>query len=244
MSSLSDDWAALESLARRCADREREDEAWPALMLGLEPKLRALVRYERIGRLREREDDLRNIVVDVFEKLSRERFRVLTGYFAYPRRPGFRGWVRAVLRTTAIDYLRRHAEYSRDPEAESRWVKLATLTSGIEGDTAGSLNARRRQVLCDLAEAAVAAREAVAGDDDAIGELARTWKVAPLHVRRLVAKGQLYHPAFELALAGHTQAEIASRLGVTRREIELVIQYAEEFLHLRYRSRPDGISND
>ena len=71
VSSLADDWAALESLARQCAEREGEDTAWPGLMLGLEPKLRALVRYERIGRLRDREDDRRNIVVDLLEKLSR-----------------------------------------------------------------------------------------------------------------------------------------------------------------------------
>ena len=105
-------WKTIEDLAKRVIGEDGA-ASWPALMAALQPKLQVLVRYQKIGRLRRREDDLRNIVVKVFEKLSARDFAALRSYFAMAQPPSFTGWLRRVVRTSAIDYMRQHPEYRR-----------------------------------------------------------------------------------------------------------------------------------
>ncbi len=72
--------------------------------------------------------------------------------------------------------------------------------------------------------------------DNAFGQLAAMSQVPRLFIRRLVRKGALFGPVLNLLFQGKSSAEIAPDLSVTRREVELSVQYVEEFLAARYRS--------
>ena len=230
------DWSRLETSAARAA--AGDEDAWSEFMAGLSPKLSHLVRRQRIGRLRAREDDVQNIVVRVFEKLARDERAPLRRYFAMARRPSFPGWLARVVRSSAIDYMRLHPEYRRprgpganEVPSDERWVSLETLTTGVGVQGPDSLADKRRQVVRDIR---AAHEQAKAGD---LEQLARAWKVQVLHMRRLANKGHLYEPVMELLFRGHSQREIASELDISRREVELIQEYVRDFLQARYRQQ-------
>ncbi len=242
-------WAHIHGLAERAGAGDRT--AWPELMAALEPKLQVLVRYQKIGRLRSRDEDLRNVVVAVFDKLERRDFEALRRFAAMDGRPSFEAWIRRVLRSVAIDYLRGHAEYRRGDTGSGsnpQWVSLATLSSG---DTASLLAAgvssgleRRREVLAALA-ATVAACKDVAGHAETIAAVAEKLRLDPLHVRRAAERGPRMQEVVELLFAGHRHDSIADLLGLSRREVELAVKHAEELLVARWRgASSDGDSDD
>lgn len=200
-------------------------------MLALEQRLHILARSQRIGRLKRRDDDLRDIIVRVFEKLHRNEFRALAGYFSIERPPSFSGWMRRVVRSCAIDHMRSHPEFKRSATgSDERWVSLATLGSaGAEANAPSSVVYKRRQVLRDVAD--IVARV----DELSADEAGRVLGINRKHTRRVAKKGAHYGSALELLFAGHSYPEIADQLGLTRREVELIVQYVEELLTAKYR---------
>lgn len=222
------DWQRLEELARQVVDGE--PGSWQDFMTELEGRLQVMVRRARIGPLRARDDDLRNIAVSVYEKLDKHDQRALRAYFAMPDRPRFANWMGLVVRSCAIDYLRGHAEYRRTATDDDRWVSLATLRTGDGAPAGDSLATKRRRVARDIEEAVAAAAAA-----ESLDGLARRWQIQPVHVRRLARKGELYLQVLELLFEGHSYSEIARRLATSRRDVELACQYIQELLTARYR---------
>lgn len=190
-----------------------------------------MARSQRIGRLRSRDDDLRDIIVRVFEKLHRENFATLRGYFEHDSPPSFAGWMRSVVRSCAIDHMRAHPEFKRAAtDSEQRWVSLATLGSvAPDARAPSSITYKRRQVLRDVAN--ITDRVEQLGADEA----ARALGINRTHARRVAKKGAHYVPVLELLFAGHSYPEIAERLDLTRREVELIVGYVEELLTAKYR---------
>ncbi len=92
-----------------------EEGAWQQLWLVLEPLVFAMLRRPRfLGRLAQREDDCRNIVVEVLAALreddnARLRRFVVARETVHSWSSG-RGWT-VVVKRMAIDYMRRHGEY-------------------------------------------------------------------------------------------------------------------------------------
>jgi DNA-directed RNA polymerase specialized sigma24 family protein len=235
-------WAYIQGLAERVG--AGETDAWAALMAALEPRLQVLVRYQRIGRLRSREDDLRNVVVAVFEKLRRRDHAVLRAYASMPGRPGFEAWIRRVVKSVAIDYLRGHEEYKREGSAAGsgdRWVSLHALTGSGVAMAPASAEARRREVLLALAATVAAAAEIKDAGADAAAVASRLG-VAPVHVRRAAERGERMQAVVELLFQGHRHGSIADALGLSRREVEIAIKHVEELLVARL--NPDGVHPD
>lgn len=129
------DWGALEGLARQSVDGV--PGAWPEFLRTLEQALAPFWRRMPIGRLKDREDDRRNIATAMFEKLHRDDLGALRGYFAAAPRPPFRAWIHTVFVRTGIDYQRGHDEYVRAPAAAAtsrpRWRELVSLRSSAPG---------------------------------------------------------------------------------------------------------------
>jgi DNA-binding NarL/FixJ family response regulator len=71
------------------------------------------------------------------------------------------------------------------------------------------------------------------GDEDAIALLAAEWRITRLHVRRLLARRQQYVAILRAVLAGFSYPEVATQLGLSRREVELTVRYLEELLGAR-----------
>lgn len=49
-----------------------------------------------------------------------------------------------------------------------------------------------------------------------------------------MTRGAQLQTVLVAVLAGHAHTEIAARLGITRREVELSVRYIEELLHARF----------
>ena len=117
---------------------------------------------------------------------------------------------------------------------DARWISLDTLVSS-PGPAPDSLVEKRRAVIGFIA-AAVARVEAVSREksgDDVLAHLAAEWSVGRIHVRRLVQRGARYLAVIEAVLAGHSYPEVAEQQNITRREVELTVQYIEELLAAR-----------
>lgn len=227
------DWSDLEARVRAVA-REGA-QAWPALASALDVLVTRLARNQPIGRLRKDVDAVREVSAGVLARLHANEFRAIHRYVESDPPPPIEAWLRLIVRTTAIDVLRRHGDYVRaGVEREAGWVSLVSFVSGERGREPSSLEAKRREVESFLAAALERAREvhARAGAEGAL-QLAITWQVEPLHVRRLITKGERYLPVLRLVLAGHSYPEVAAQLSVTRREVELVVEYIEALLHAR-----------
>ena len=69
--------------------------------------------------------------------------------------------------------------------------------------------------------------------DDAFEAVAREWRVPRIHVRRLARKGPQLIAVLESVLEGLAHTEVAKRLEITRREVQLSIGYIEELLRVR-----------
>ena len=57
-------------------------------------------------------------------------------------------------------------------------------------------------------------------------------------MRRLVQRGTRYLQTLDGVLAGHSYPEVAAKLGVSRREVELTVHYLEELLEARRFAAP------
>ena len=150
--------------------------------------------------------------------------------------PELRAWLRVLVMRSAIDYMREHPEFERGgPEQAPRWVSLASFDSSDAPPVDPSSLAQKRAELLGFVRTAVerARAEAQAHGAEAQARLALEWKVTPIHVRRLLARGDQYLAVLESVLAGNSYPETAKQLAITRREVELTVRYLEELLRAR-----------
>lgn len=221
-------WPRLRDVAARGAP------AWPALAAALHPLILPLAKNQQLGRLRASEDTPHEITVRVLERLHARGFAAIAKLCALPDPPPLTAWLRVVVRHAAIDYMREAPEYERaTPARDARWITLATLVT-LPGAQPDSLVQKRDAVLAYVRDAVARADAAHAEHgDDAVAELAATWSVARIHARRLVQRGGDYVRVLTAVLSGHSYPETAEALDMTRREVELTVQYVEEFLAAR-----------
>jgi DNA-directed RNA polymerase specialized sigma24 family protein len=213
-----------------------DDAAWPALMKQLEPDLVAMARRQPIGRLRDREDSPREIVTRVFARLHARNHAAIRKLCALDPPPELRAWLRVLVRRSAIDYMRDSPEFERATAARpDRWISLASLSSGAPAPDPDSLAEKRELALSSIRDMVQrAAAEFRARGDEAFTRLALEWRIPRIHIRRLVTRGPQLLAILIAVLEGHAHTEIAARLGITRREVELGVRYVEELLHARF----------
>ena len=126
------DEAELEQLV---AAAIANDRAWQRLWAAIEGPLSRLVAQPRfLGRLGQREDDRRNIVVAVMARLRADNLARLRMYLdakAQNPRLRFMSWLRVVAKRVGIDYMRSHQDYVRRTEENAstpgKWVDAGTL---------------------------------------------------------------------------------------------------------------------
>ncbi len=240
MAAISCQYSAVtdDELWRLFRDVARTETAWPALLAALEPEVLAMARRQPIGRLRERDDSVREIMTRVFDRLHAREHAAVKKLCSIEPQPELRAWLRVMVRRSAIDYMREHPEFERATTTRpDRWISLATLSSGAPSPDPDSLAEKRARVLAEIRELVTrAAAEVAARGDDAIGHLALEWRLSRIQVRRLVTKGERFLAVLLAVFEGHTNTAIAERLSITRREVELTISYLEELLHARFAS--------
>jgi DNA-directed RNA polymerase specialized sigma24 family protein len=223
-------WTLLQVVA------EQGDAGWKPLIAKLEPELAAMARRQPIGRLRDREDSPREIVMRTIARLHAKDYAAIKKLVALEPRPELQAWLRVLVKRSAIDYMRDSPEYERaTAKRDHRWISLATLSSS-QGPQAmpDSLAEKRALVTAFVAAAAErAAAEERDHGDEAIARLALEWKIGRIHVRRLIARREQYVAVLNGVLAGFSYPEVAEQLGVSRREVELTVRYLEELLHER-----------
>jgi len=213
---------------------ERESGAWTTLLEALHPELEQIVKNQPLGRLRDDVDVHRDIVTKTIDKLHKDEHRAIARFVDHEAPPPVEAWMRVMVRNAAIDVMRARPEFIRGRGGDkAKWLSLATLATRDGVRQADSLAAKRREVESFLANAIAAARALVIelGNAEAATKLADEWKIQVLHTRRLTKKAELYQPVLSLVLAGHDHTEIAERLDLSRREVELVIGYLEQFFH-------------
>ncbi len=113
----------------------QDEAAWQRLWAVIEPPLSRIIAQPRfLGRLGQREDDRRNIVVAVMARLRADRFNRLQMYLdARQTNPRLRflSWLRVVAKRVGIDYLRSHPDYVRRHDANASrpgvWIDAGTL---------------------------------------------------------------------------------------------------------------------
>jgi DNA-directed RNA polymerase specialized sigma24 family protein len=124
---------AIELLARRTL--AGEPRAWRELWLAVDPAIEEMVgRWRLTGRLSEREDERRDIVVGVMERLAANDFERLRPFHeALVRRDGSgRAWLCVVARHAALNHTRRHAENLAPGERERRWAEIVPLPDDLD----------------------------------------------------------------------------------------------------------------
>ena len=134
------DEAELEVLVARAADGHTA--SWRTLWEEVEPWLERVVANPRfLGRIGQRDDDRRNIIIEVMARLHAEGFHRLKLYVETRRTSPqlkFKTWLRVVVKRVGIDYLRGHENYRdrrRDPNrgsAPGQWVEPGTLPSASQ----------------------------------------------------------------------------------------------------------------
>ena len=229
-------WQLFHAVVRRGAP------AWPPLAAELDPILVAMARHQPIGRLRDHEDTPREIVTRVLARLHRRNFEAIHKLCTLEPRPELRAWLRVIVKRSAIDYMRESPEYERgNADREDRWISLATLSSRAIASP-DTLAAKRAEVLAFVRDAVERAGAEVRdhGRDDAISRLSIAWRIDRTHVRRLIARAERYLPVLTSVLEGLSYPEVAARLSLTRREVELTVRYLEDFLQARGFSNPPG----
>jgi len=139
----------LEALVVRAADGD--ELAWQRLWAAIEPRLARVIAQPRfLGRLGQREDDRRSIIVDVMARLRDHDFDRLRLYLAARRdnpQLQFLTWLRVVAKRVGIDYMRAHPDYlDRRREADAsrvgQWIDPQPLppASRIGGGRPGMTN--------------------------------------------------------------------------------------------------------
>jgi DNA-directed RNA polymerase specialized sigma24 family protein len=214
--------------------------AWPVLLIELEPELAGLARRQPLGRLRDREDTPREILTRVLGRLHARDFAAIRKLCELDPPPELRAWLRVVVRRSAIDYMRESPDFERGTaRRDHRWISLVTLRSGEAAPDPDSLVKKRDEVVVFVRDAAARAiTEHDAHGEDSYARLALEWKIGRLHVRRLAQKGSQYVAVLTGVLAGHSYPELAGKLSISRREVELTVRYIEELLHARGFANP------
>lgn len=124
-----------EEIERLVVQAVADDAAWQALWAAIEPPLLRIIAQPRfLGRLGQREDDRRNIVVAVMARLRADAFARLHQYLAARTanpRLRFMSWLRVVAKRVGIDYMRAHPDYVRRHDANASrpgaWIDAGTL---------------------------------------------------------------------------------------------------------------------
>lgn len=225
-------WDEVERLLVAIVDGEAG--AWEALQAVVHGELVRLARLQPIGRLRGDVDAAHEIALRVLDRMHARELAAIRRWAASEVRAPVRAWIRVLVRTTAIDYMRQHADYVRgSTQRAPGWVSLATWASRPGAQEPPSLLEKRRDLERFIARVLEDATRAQASSDDPVSTLALAWKVAPIHARRVLKHGARYAPVLELVLAGYSYPEIAAKLACSRREVELVVEYIEELVAVR-----------
>jgi len=212
------DEEALEKFVEAAA--AQDEAAWQQLWAMIEPPLSRIIAQPRfLGRLGQREDDRRNIVVAVMARLRADQFGRLQMYLDARKtnpRLRFLSWLRVVAKRVGIDYLRSHPDYvRRHDENASRpgqWVDAGTLppASQIFGERPPVTTRGTARELLQFAAGAI-----------------------PDEQRR----------ALELWAQSESFDDIAKALGfATASEAEKTVRAAIERLRRRFRSPEDRLS--
>ncbi len=153
----------LEALVAAAAGEN--EAAWQELWAVIEPPLSRIVAQPRfLGRLGQREDDRRNIVVAVMARLRADRLARLKMYLDAKRanpRLRFMSWLRVVAKRVGIDYLRSHPDYLRRDDSNAStpgvWVEAGTLppASQIAGNRPPITNDGTARELLQFAAGAI-----------------------------------------------------------------------------------------
>ncbi len=215
--STDETWARLQGLAERAV--AGDEPAWQQLLAGLETALEPMWRRMPIGRLKSREDDRRNILLKLYEKLRKNEFRALASFFDDRDSPSFRAWTRTVFVRVGIDYQRGHDEYIRVRGAKAepadsqqsiqRWHELASLHTG-----AGA-QGRPQVTLRNLVRTML----------DYVDEAVKT------------DNRPLYRPALEFWLSGASYDAIAEELGLDDgAAARRIVNAAKELLRRKFAS--------
>ncbi len=229
---ILDSWKQIEE--RLLAVAAEAEGAWRELLLVLTPAVERLAMSQPIGRLRDDEDARRDIVAMVLGKLHGRGARAIKNFADKDDSPPVEAWIRVLVRSAAIDVMRGRPEFQRaGKRQEARWFSLATLVTQ-EGTPADTLVAKRREVERFMERSTREAREELRRTPaQASANLAAAWQIPILHTRRLVKRIELYEPILLAVLAGHSYVEVAEMTGLSRREVELIVGYIEEFFHSR-----------
>ena len=123
----------LEALVAAAASHE--SDAWQKLWAAIEPPLLRLIAQPHfLGRVGQREDDRRNIVVAAMARLRANGFHRLHLYLDARRanpRLRFMSWLRVVVKRVGIDYMRAQPEWVRRDDSQAsapgKWVVPGTL---------------------------------------------------------------------------------------------------------------------
>jgi DNA-directed RNA polymerase specialized sigma24 family protein len=172
-----------------------DETAWQRLWAMIEPPLSRIIAQPRfLGRLGQREDDRRNIVVAVMARLRADRFARLQLYLDARRanpRLRFLSWLRVVAKRVGIDYLRAHPDYvRRHDDNASRpgvWVDAGTLppASQIVGERPPVTNRGTAHELLQFAAGAIPEDQRRAlelwAQSESFDEIARTLGLASAH---------------------------------------------------------------
>lgn len=153
----------LEALVAAAANEN--EAAWQELWAVIEPPLSRVVAQPRfLGRLGQREDDRRNIVVAVMARLRADRLARLKMYLDAKRanpRLRFMSWLRVVAKRVGIDYLRSHPDYLRRDDSNAStpgvWIEPSTLppASQIAGNRPPITNDGTARELLQFAAGAI-----------------------------------------------------------------------------------------
>lgn len=153
----------LEALVAAAANEN--EAAWQELWAVIEPPLSRVVAQPRfLGRLGQREDDRRNIVVAVMARLRADRLARLKMYLDAKRanpRLRFMSWLRVVAKRVGIDYLRSHPDYLRRDDSNAStpgvWIEPGTLppASQIAGNRPPITNDGTARELLQFAAGAI-----------------------------------------------------------------------------------------
>ncbi|MBA3503774.1 MAG: hypothetical protein M4D80_33315 [Myxococcota bacterium] len=198
----------------------QDEVAWQRLWAVIEPPLSRIIAQPRfLGRLGQREDDRRNIVVAVMARLRADSFGRLQMYLdARTSNPRLRflSWLRVVAKRVGIDYLRSHPDYVRRHDADASrpgvWIDAGTLppASQIFGERPPVTNRGTARELLRFAAGAI--------PDDQVR-------------------------ALELWAQSESFDDIAKALGfASAQEAEKIVRAAIERLRRRFRPTEDRLS--
>jgi DNA-directed RNA polymerase specialized sigma24 family protein len=166
------DEALLEPIVARAIDGDVR--AWQQTWLALDPVIERIAGRRRVtGRLADREDERRDVVVRVMEKLRANEGRLLRELHRWlQRRDGsFRPWFWKVVRNVAVSFARAHSERLAR-EGDVRWAEHVEVPEELPDDRLDPLQvAAVHEILafaaCNLRPVQLAAiRLRMAGEDD------------------------------------------------------------------------------